>query len=98
MILEIATLQVKAGQEAEFEQALKDASFLIARTNGYIKHSLQRCMETAGRYQLLVEWETLENHTQDFRGSADYQDWRARLHHFYDSTLVEHYQNIPLNS
>lgn len=96
MILEIATLNVKAGQEAEFETAMKDAAFIIARSKGYIAHQLYRCMETPNRYQLLVQWQTLEDHTQGFRGSADYQDWRARLHHFYDSFLVEHYQQIPL--
>jgi hypothetical protein len=23
-----------------------------------------------------VQWETLENHTVDFRGSTDFQEWR----------------------
>lgn len=98
MILEIATLHVKAGQEADFEAAIKAASFIIARSKGYISHQLFRCMETPNRYQLLVKWQTLEDHTQGFRGSADYQDWRSRLHHFYDSSLVEHYQEIPLGA
>jgi heme-degrading monooxygenase HmoA len=94
MILEIATLQVKAGQEAAFEAALREASPIIARARGYITHQLQRCIETQGRYVLMVQWQTLEDHTQGFRGSADYQEWRARLHHFYDSALVEHYDTV----
>lgn len=91
MILEIASLQVRAGEYEAFEAAYKQASPIIASSKGYISHELQRCMETPGRYVLLVRWETLEDHTVGFRGSELYQQWRAALHHFYDSALVEHY-------
>ncbi|HLU10319.1 MAG TPA: antibiotic biosynthesis monooxygenase [Oceanobacillus sp.] len=91
MILEIANLQVRAGEYEAFEAAYKQASPIIASSKGYISHELQRCMETPGRYVLLVRWETLEDHTVGFRGSELYQQWRAALHHFYDSALVEHY-------
>jgi heme-degrading monooxygenase HmoA len=41
---------------------------------------------------LLVEWETLEAHTQGFRQSDRYAEWKQKLHHFYDPfPLVEHY-------
>jgi hypothetical protein len=41
---------------------------------------------------LLVWWQTLANHTEDFRGSDRYQEWRRLLHHFYEPfPLVEHY-------
>ncbi len=44
------------------------------------------------RFLLLVQWETLEDHTEGFRGSADYERWRALLHHFYDPfPVVQHY-------
>ena len=41
-------------------------------------------MERADRFLLLVRWQTLEAHTKGFRGSPDYQRWKALLHHFYD--------------
>jgi heme-degrading monooxygenase HmoA len=91
MILEVASLQVGVGEYEAFEAAYKQASPIIASSKGYVSHELQRCMETPGRYVLLVRWETLEDHTVGFRGSELYQRWRAALHHFYDSTLVEHY-------
>ena len=48
-----------------------------------------------GRYLLLVEWDTLEDHTQGFRGSDDYDRWRRLLHHFYDPfPVVEHYAPV----
>ena len=47
------------------------------------------------RYILLVQWQTLEDHTVGFRGSAQYQDWKRLLHHFYDPfPTVEHYQVV----
>ena len=95
MILEHGILNVKTGQGADFEQAFANASPIIASMHGYIRHELQRCLETPDRYLLLVWWETLEDHTQGFRGSPQYQDWRARLHHFYDPfPTIEHFTLI----
>lgn len=99
MILELAILNVKAGQEPDFEAAFQQASSIIASMKGYHWHELQRCIETPRRYMLLVEWETLEDHTVGFRGSAAYQEWRRLLHHFYDPfPTVEHFERILLNS
>lgn len=92
MILEHALLQVKSGLEAEFEQAMRQALPLIQATPGFIKLEVKPCIETRGRYLLLVEWETLEAHTQGFRGSDRYAEWKRLLHHFYEPfPLVEHY-------
>lgn len=92
MILEAAILNVKAGESAEFEAAFAETSPLIASRRGYIRHELQRCLETSDRYLLLVWWETLEDHTVGFRQSAEYQTWRKLLHHFYEPfPTVEHY-------
>ena len=96
MILETAILNIRAGQAAEFEAAFKAASPLIASIPGYIRHELRKCIETPGRYLLLAEWETLEAHTVGFRLSAQYQEWKGRLHHFYEPfPTVEHYAQIP---
>ena len=93
MILEAAILNVIPGHEAEFESAFKQASPIIASMKGYISHQLQRCVEASNRYLLLMQWETLEDHTVGFRGSPEYQDWRKLLHHFYDPfPTVEHYE------
>ncbi len=95
MILESAPLDVIPGREAEFEAAFAEAQQIIAAMPGYIGHSLTRCVERPSRYLLLVEWERLEDHTEGFRGSPDYQRWRALLHHFYDPfPRVEHYRPV----
>lgn len=92
MILEIAQLQVKAGQAAQFEAAFAQAQAIIASVKGYRGHELQHCIENDHQYMLLVRWDTLEDHTVGFRQSASYQAWRALLHHFYDPfPTVLHY-------
>ena len=92
MILEAVILNIRAGESEAFETAFAQAAPIIASMNGYISHELHRCMETSDQYLLLVRWQTLEDHTVGFRGSAEYQEWKRLLHHFYDPfPVVEHY-------
>jgi len=95
MILEIAQLQVRAGQTASFEIAFAQAQSIIAAMPGYLGHELQRCIEQAGHYMLLVRWESVAHHEQGFRQSAGYQQWRALLHAFYEPfPTVLHYEKV----
>lgn len=97
MILEVATLDVKPGENEAFIEAFGRAQKIIASMPGYISHELQKCIEKENRFMLLVKWDTLEAHTEGFRGSPEYQEWRALLHDFYDPfPTVEHYQAVPL--
>ncbi|WP_282173376.1 antibiotic biosynthesis monooxygenase family protein [Cytobacillus firmus] len=97
MILEAVMLQVKVGMEAEYEEAFRGASKIISSMKGYISHDLQRCMEVEGKYLLLVQWESLEDHTVGFRQSNEYQQWKKQLHHYYDPfPIVEHFEKVQL--
>ena len=92
MVLEVATLQIRAGQAAAFERAFSQAQAIISSMPGYLGHELQRGIEDDHQYVLLVRWNTLEDHTVGFRQSAQYQLWRGLLHHFYDPfPVVLHY-------
>ena len=98
MILEAVILDVISGKEQEFGTAFREASNIITSMEGYSSHQLQHCLEKENRYLLLVQWETLEAHTVGFRGSSEYQEWKKRLHHFYDPfPTVEHYELIFAN-
>jgi heme-degrading monooxygenase HmoA len=95
MILEVAILDVIPIQTQAFENAFKEAEKIISSMGGYINHELKRCIEKPNRYILLVNWETLEDHTIGFRQTPQYLAWKKLLHHFYDPfPTVEHYQNI----
>lgn len=95
MILEHALLTVRPGQERDFESAFAEAKTIISAMPGFEKLTLSRCIERSGVYLLLVEWATLEDHTEGFRGSPRYSQWRQLLHHFYDPfPSVEHYELV----
>ncbi|WP_314585199.1 antibiotic biosynthesis monooxygenase [Paenibacillus terrigena] len=95
MILEVAMLQVKPGLSESFEESFREASKIISNMRGYVHHELQKCLEEENKYVLLVRWETLEDHTIGFRGSEEYQAWKALLHHYYDPfPVVEHFVTV----
>lgn len=95
MILEVAILDVRTGQEAAFEQAFDEAKTIIASMHGYVSHDLKKCIEKENRYILLVKWVTLEDHTVGFRDSEQYQEWKSLLHDFYQPfPEVEHYTDL----
>jgi len=95
-VLELAVLDLRPGTNADFEAAFARAQSIIASIPGYQRHALRRCAEHESRYLLLVWWDTLESHTVGFRGSPQYREWRALLHHFYDPfPAVEHYLSLP---
>ena len=95
MITEHAVLEVIPGREDEFVESMDRAKAIIAASPGFMSLRVERCVERPSRFLLLVEWERLEDHTEGFRGSAGYDDWRAALHHFYDPfPVVEHYEAV----
>ena len=91
MITEIAQIDVKPGSEAAFEAAVTEAAPVFKRAKGCRAMRLERSIEKPQRYRLFVSWETLENHTVDFRESADFQEWRRLAGpHFASPPDVEH--------
>jgi len=95
MILEHALLDVVPGQESAFDDAFAQAKTIIASMPGFRSLRLSRCIEEQSRYLLLVEWDRLEDHTEGFRGSTEYEQWRALLHHFYEPfPTVAHYESV----
>jgi heme-degrading monooxygenase HmoA len=88
MIMEIALIDIKPGMEADFEAGVKKAAPIFKRAKGCASMSLQRSHEKPSQYQLFVQWDTLENHTKDFRESADFQEWRKLVGHCFASPPV----------
>ncbi|MFJ8475520.1 antibiotic biosynthesis monooxygenase family protein [Kitasatospora sp. NPDC094011] len=94
MILESALLDVRPGREDEFLAAFAQARPLISVQKGFRSLELRRCVDEGegSRFLLQVAWETPADHTEGFRRSAEYERWRALLHHFYAPfPTVEHY-------
>jgi quinol monooxygenase YgiN len=95
MVMEIAKIDVKPGMEAEFEAGVKQAAPVFRRAKGCTAMTLQRSVEKPARYRLFVQWETVENHTVDFRGSPDFAEWRKLVGHcFATPPDVEHVHEV----
>ncbi len=95
MITEHAVLPVVPGREDEFLAAMERAKSIIASSPGFVSLRVERCIERPDHFLLLVEWDRLQSHTEGFRGSPAYEEWRAALHHFYDPfPVVEHFEVV----
>jgi heme-degrading monooxygenase HmoA len=95
MIMEIAHIAVKPGMENEFEANVKKAAPIFQRAKGCSGMTLQRSHEKPSFYRLFVKWGTIENHTKDFRESADFQEWRKLVGHCFASPPeVEHVSEV----
>jgi heme-degrading monooxygenase HmoA len=97
MITEVAILNIIPGQESAFLKAFSEAQGIISKSTGYLSHQLKKCLENESRFILLVGWEKLTDHTEGFRGSKEYQEWKRLLHHFYHPfPIVEHYDDLQI--
>ena len=76
MILEVAILNIFPDKTIEFEASFEISQSIISSMKGYRGHQLQKCLETSGRYILLVKWDKLEDHIIGFRQSPEYQQWK----------------------
>ena len=92
MIYEIAEIHVVAGKEKDFEAAVQKAVPLFQRARGCRSMELQRTVETATKYRLVVGWDTVEDHMVHFRGSPGFQEWRRLVGGFFQGgpPVVDH--------
>lgn len=98
MVQETFLLEVKPGDEQEFEKAFKKATVILSDADGCIHYELQRCMEKGNKYLVAIEWETVEHHTIIFKNTAAFQKMKALLGPFYQTIpQVEHYKKIELD-
>jgi heme-degrading monooxygenase HmoA len=94
----VAILDIKPSKEDAFKLAFSKAQIIIILIEGYVLHQLQCCLEKKNRYILLVNWEALEEHTEGFRQSEKYKEWKRLLHHFYTTfPEVEYYEPVFSN-
>jgi heme-degrading monooxygenase HmoA len=96
MIVEHAVLHVAPGRRAEFDDAMVRALEIIESAPGCRGASVRPQIEDPSTYLLLVGWDSLAAHMEDFRQSASFEAWRALTHVFYlERPVVTHF-NEPL--
>jgi heme-degrading monooxygenase HmoA len=95
MIFESVEIEVKEGEEAQFEAAVAKAVPLFKRSRGCLGLELQRSIETPSKYRLVVKWETLEDHIVHFRGAEEFVEWRKLVGpHFAAAPVVGHTRTV----
>ena len=94
MILELADIRIQPGQQAAFDEAIEHGvRTVIANAKGFQGYKVNKGIESPERYLLQIFWETLENHTVDFRESPAYAEWRAIVGPFFaEPPTVEHFK------
>jgi len=96
MILEIAEIRIKPGQQAEFDEAIQRALATVAsKAKGFLGSSVHKGIESPERYVLQIRWATLEDHNIGFRESPAFAEWRGIVGPFFASPpLVEHFNVV----
>lgn len=95
MILEVAILKIKPGENSKFEAVFPKAEAIISSIPGYISHELQRCVETRGKYHFLIRWENIDAHMINFRQSPKFQEFRGLLGGFFaEPPVAEHFERV----
>lgn len=100
MILELADIQIQAGTQAEFDIAIqRGIDEVISKAKGFSGYKVNKGIESPQRYLLMIFWETLENHTVDFRQSAAFDEWRLIVGPYFASPpVVEHFNLLSKSS
>ncbi|MEW6688085.1 MAG: antibiotic biosynthesis monooxygenase family protein [Pseudomonadota bacterium] len=93
MVLELADIRIQPGRQPEFDAAIvKGVETVISKAKGFRGYKVNKGIESPERYVLMIFWDTVENHTVDFRQSPAFQQWRAIVGPFFASPpAVEHY-------
>lgn len=93
MILELADIRIQPGKQAEFDVAIaRGVEQAISKAVGFRGFKINKSVESPERYVLMIYWDTLENHTVDFRESAAFQEWRGMVGPFFAAPpVVEHF-------
>ena len=94
MILEHADITIPVGRNAEFEEAIqRGIATVISQAKGFRDAQVHKGIESPERYVLTTHWDTLENHTVDFRAGPLFPAWRAIVGPFFAKPpVVEHFE------
>jgi heme-degrading monooxygenase HmoA len=95
MVLEIGELQITPGAEEDFEMAYRGVRDVLASTPGCRSVRMTHCIESPRRYVLLVEWDSVQAHEQNFRASDRFTAWRAAIGPFFaHAPSIEHFEDV----
>ncbi|MCO5786243.1 antibiotic biosynthesis monooxygenase [Pseudomonas sp. G11-1] len=83
MIYEIALLPVHKEHIEQFRSAFADVAPLLRRAKGYGGHMLAQGIEDPHVFNLIVRWQSLEDHTPGFEASEDHRVFMMGLEEYF---------------
>jgi heme-degrading monooxygenase HmoA len=93
MIYEIAVLPVRNERIEIFKDAFAKVAPLLIRAKGYRGHFLAQGIETPQQFNLIVRWQSLEDHTPGFEASEDHRMFMLGLEEYFsEEPKVYHIQ------
>ncbi|RKR87056.1 heme-degrading monooxygenase HmoA [Micromonospora pisi] len=96
MVLEVALIDVIPGREEEFAAAYAEGHKTLHGTPGCRSVRMTRGVESPSRFVLLVEWDTVAAHEENFRATDRYVTWRDLIGPFFAAPpVVEHFTDVP---
>lgn len=95
MVLEVALIDVLPGEEDAFAVAYRLGRPMLADTPGCRSVRMTRGIESPSRFVLLVEWDNVQAHEENFRGTERFARWRELIGpYFATPPRVEHYVDV----
>ena len=93
MVLEVAIFDVTDADD--FEAAYLGARQVLIESEGCRSVRMTRCIESPNRFVLLVEWDSVEAHEQNFRATERFATWRGTIGpYFAEPPQVEHFTDV----
>jgi heme-degrading monooxygenase HmoA len=97
MVLEVAIFNILPGQESAFAEAYGKAREMLLSTEGFISARMTRGIESPSRFVLLVEWDSVDAHIENFRASERFTTWRGLIGPYFDGApTVEHFEDLGI--
>lgn len=95
MVLEVALIHVQPGKEELFVAAYRSARSLVLTSPGCQSVRMTRGIESPARFLLLVEWDSVAAHEQNFRATDRFSAWRAAIGpYFAGPPEVQHAEDV----
>jgi heme-degrading monooxygenase HmoA len=95
MVLEVADIEVRPGAEGEFATAFRGARDVLAGTPGCRSVRMTHGIESPSRFVLLVEWDSVQAHEENFRATDRFTAWRDAIGPFFARPpRVEHFDDV----
>lgn len=95
MVTEVADIQIAPGTELDFIAAYRSVHHVLATTPGCLAVRMTRCIESPSRFVLIVDWDQVASHENNFRGTERFTEWRAAIGpYFAEPPNVEHVETV----